>query len=67
MNRVRRVIAEVEQDESPELLSKERIDLVPGWARFTSPHSVDVDGQTLTAGRFILATGAHAAVLRAGG
>lgn len=62
MTRVRRVIADVEQDESPELLSKEGIDLVQGWARFTSPHSIDVDGQRLTASRFVLATGAHAAV-----
>jgi pyruvate/2-oxoglutarate dehydrogenase complex dihydrolipoamide dehydrogenase (E3) component len=51
MTRVRRVIADVEQDESPELLSKEGIDLVQGWASFTSPHSIDVDGQRLTASR----------------
>jgi len=62
MTRVRRVIADVEQDESPELLSKEGIDLVQGWASFTSPQSIDVDGQRLTASRFVLATGAHAAV-----
>jgi len=59
---VRRVIADIEQDESPELLARQGIDLVTGWARFTSPHSVDVDGRRLTAGRFVLAIGAHAAI-----
>ncbi len=62
MTRVRRVIADVEQDESPELLGTEGIDLVQGWARFTTPHSIDVDGHHLIASRFVLATGAHAAV-----
>ncbi len=62
MTRVRRVIVDVEQDESPDLLSKEGIDLVQGRARFTSPQSIDLDGQRLTASRFVLATGAHAAV-----
>ena len=62
MQRVRRVIADIEQDESPELLARQGIDLVAGWARFTSPHSVDVDGRRLTAGRFVLAIGAHAAI-----
>jgi len=62
MQRVRRVIADIEQDESPEQLARQGIELVAGWARFTSPHSVDVDGRRLTAGRFVLAIGAHAAI-----
>ena len=39
MDRVTAVIAEIEQDESPELLASEGIDLLRGWATFTSPTS----------------------------
>jgi len=59
---VRATIALIEQDESPEMLAAEGIDLVRGHAQFTRSHSVDVDGATLTGGRFILAVGARAAV-----
>jgi pyruvate/2-oxoglutarate dehydrogenase complex dihydrolipoamide dehydrogenase (E3) component len=56
------VIAQIEQDESPTQLAAEGIDLIDGWARFTSARSIDVDGRALTADRFVLATGAHAAI-----
>jgi len=62
MSHVRAVIADVERDESPQQLAGEGIDLVRGWARFTGPHSIDVDGRRLDASRFVLATGAHAAI-----
>ena len=62
MRHVRSVVAQVEQDESPEVLRAEGIDLLEGWARFTSPHTVEVDGRAVSAPRFVLATGAHAAV-----
>jgi pyruvate/2-oxoglutarate dehydrogenase complex dihydrolipoamide dehydrogenase (E3) component len=62
MAHVHDVIAEIEQDESAAQLAAEGIDLIDGWARFTSAGSVEVDGRTLTADRFVLATGAHAAV-----
>ncbi|MDP9397905.1 MAG: FAD-dependent oxidoreductase [Actinomycetota bacterium] len=61
MRHVHDVIAQIEQDESPEQLAAEGIDLVQGWARFASPHGIDVDGRSLDAGRYVLATGAHAA------
>jgi len=62
MSHVRQVIAQVEQDESPWQLAAEGIDLIDGWARFTSQRSIDIDGRALTADRFVLATGAHAAI-----
>ncbi len=62
MSHVRAVVADVERDESAQQLAGEGIDLVRGWARFTGPHSVDVDGRRMEASRFVLATGAHAAV-----
>ena len=62
MAHVQEVIGQIEQDESPAQLASEGIDLIDGWARFTGPHTVDVDGRQLSAPRFVLATGAHAAV-----
>lgn len=66
MRHVREVIAEVEQDESPELLAREGIDLVTGWARFVGTEAgrttVDVGGTAVTASRVVLAVGAHAVV-----
>jgi pyruvate/2-oxoglutarate dehydrogenase complex dihydrolipoamide dehydrogenase (E3) component len=58
MAHVHEVIAQIEQDESP----AEGIDVIDGWARFSSAGSIEVDGRALTADRFVLATGAHAAV-----
>lgn len=62
MAHVHEVIGQIEQDESPAQLASEGIALVDGWARFTSAHTIDVDGWELSAERFVLATGAHAAI-----
>ena len=62
MAHVHDVIAQIEQDESAAQLAAEGIDLIDGWARFTSQRDIDIDGRALTAGRFVLATGAHAAI-----
>jgi pyruvate/2-oxoglutarate dehydrogenase complex dihydrolipoamide dehydrogenase (E3) component len=62
MAHVHDVISQIEQDESPAQLAAEGIDLIDGWARFTSARTIDVDGRVLSAERFVLATGAHAAI-----
>ncbi len=62
MDRVRAVVAQVEQDEAPELLAREGVELVPGWATFTSPTTLEVEGRTLRSRRFVVATGSRAAV-----
>lgn len=38
------------------------VTLIEGSARFTGPRTLDVDGQTLTADRIVIATGSHAIV-----
>ncbi|MDP9390965.1 MAG: hypothetical protein M3P89_06185 [Actinomycetota bacterium] len=43
MAHVHEVIAQIEQDESPAQLAAEGIDLIDGWARFTSARSIDID------------------------
>ncbi|MDP9443994.1 MAG: FAD-dependent oxidoreductase [Actinomycetota bacterium] len=62
MAHVHRTIEQIAQDESPQQLHSEGIDLVQGWARFTGDARVDVDGRTVTAERFVLATGASASI-----
>lgn len=62
MERVARVVADVERDESPALLAREGIDLLTGWGRFTGPTSMDVDGRQVTADAFVVASGSRAAV-----
>ena len=62
MERVARVVADVERDESPQLLAREGIDLLTGWGRFTGEHTLEVDGRTVTTERFVLASGSRAAV-----
>ena len=58
MGRVRSVMAEVYRGESAEVLRGEGIDVYLGEARFTSPRSVEVDGQEIRGRRFLIATGA---------
>ena len=67
MAHVRAVVAEVEQDESPDLLASEGIDLLHGWATFTEVRpdgllALEVGGTPVTAHRVVLATGANAAL-----
>ncbi len=72
MERVAAIIAEIEQDESPAELTREGIELVAGWGRFTGPNTLQVragdaaqDGgatHTLTADRFVVASGSKAAI-----
>jgi pyruvate/2-oxoglutarate dehydrogenase complex dihydrolipoamide dehydrogenase (E3) component len=62
MTHVQAVISQIEQDESPAQLAAEGIDVLDGWARFTFARTIEVDGRALSAERFVLATGAHAAI-----
>ncbi len=56
---VRRAIADVYQFETPEQLARDGIEVVLGAARFLDPHTIQAGERTLTAIKFILATGAH--------
>jgi pyruvate/2-oxoglutarate dehydrogenase complex dihydrolipoamide dehydrogenase (E3) component len=59
MAHVRRVIAGVYEGESPDALRERGIDVYLDEARFLDPHTLAVGEDTLTAGRFLIATGAH--------
>lgn len=43
-------------------LSSNNVDLIMGFARFTSPHSIEVNGEQLTADHIVLATGGRPSV-----
>jgi len=59
MARVRTVISDVAQDESPDWLRRQGIDLWPGRARLLGKGAVRVGRSTVKAERIILATGAE--------
>lgn len=56
---IHQTIAEVYQHETPKMLTAEGIEVVAGTARFVDAHTVRVGQRTLTAKKFIIATGAH--------
>lgn len=59
---VQGAISEIYQHETPEAFSAEyNVEIILGEARFVDPHTVMVNGQTLRAKRFIIATGARPA------
>ncbi len=58
LRHVREVVEEIAQDESPDKLRAEGIDLVEGRARFLDPHAVEVSGRVLRSERFVIAVGA---------
>jgi pyruvate/2-oxoglutarate dehydrogenase complex dihydrolipoamide dehydrogenase (E3) component len=62
MDRVHRVIAEIEQDESPELLERQGIDLLRGWGVVTGPSTLEVDGRRVSFERLVVACGSRAFV-----
>jgi len=59
MRHIRSVEDQVYQTETPEELRAKGTAVFLGQARFVDPYTIAVDGQTLTARRFIIATGAH--------
>lgn len=59
MQRVQNVIKTVEPHDSAERYTKLGVDCIEGEAKIISPHSVEVNGKTLTARSIIVATGAR--------
>jgi len=45
------------------LMKKNKIEVINGFGQLSGPHSLDVEGKTVTAANIILATGAHPALL----
>ncbi len=58
MERVQRVIAQVEPHDSMERYTGLGVEVIQGEARVTSPFAVEVNGRTLTTRSIIVATGA---------
>jgi pyruvate/2-oxoglutarate dehydrogenase complex dihydrolipoamide dehydrogenase (E3) component len=50
------------QHDTPESLRAEGIEVLDGLARFVDPGEIEVDGQRLRSGRFVIATGSTPAV-----
>ncbi|WP_322981302.1 FAD-dependent oxidoreductase [Pseudomonas sp. C11] len=59
MERVQRVVSDVEPHDSVERYTGLGVEVIEGQARITSPWSVEVNGQTLTSRAIVIATGAR--------
>ena len=62
MARVADVVAGIAVNDSPEHFRSLGVDVILGSARFVSPLALDVDGRTITAKHFVLATGSRPAI-----
>jgi pyruvate/2-oxoglutarate dehydrogenase complex dihydrolipoamide dehydrogenase (E3) component len=62
MERVQRVIRQIEPHDSAERYTGLGVDVIEGEARITSPYSVEVNGRTLTTRNIVIATGGRPAV-----
>lgn len=58
MTRVHDTVARIAAAEDAAALGREGIEVRHGWAAFTSPKTVDLEGTTITADQFVIATGA---------
>ncbi|BBO71457.1 pyridine nucleotide-disulfide oxidoreductase [Desulfosarcina alkanivorans] len=59
MERVQRVIKKVEPHDSVERYTRFGVDCIKGYAKITSPFTVEVDGRNFTTRNIIVATGAR--------
>ncbi len=57
MNAVKNVIEKVYEGESTEKLESDGFDFIQGTARFVSPTEIVVNGETISAKRFVISTG----------
>jgi pyruvate/2-oxoglutarate dehydrogenase complex dihydrolipoamide dehydrogenase (E3) component len=62
MARVRSVIEGLEPHDSPERFRGLGIEVISGAGRFTAPDRFEVDGRSLTAKHFVIATGSRPAI-----
>jgi len=59
---VRDAVAAIAATETAEVLAREGIEVLRGWASFTAPRQISVNGSVLQARRFVIATGSRAAI-----
>lgn len=60
--RVHRTVQRIAATEDATALARKGIDVVAGFARFTSPTSIEVDDRVIRSARFVVATGARPAI-----
>ncbi len=60
MERVRRIIDDVYDTERPEVLEKAGVKVLFGKARFLDNHHLEVNGKTISAGKYVVSTGSSA-------
>ncbi len=59
MERVQRVIKQIEPHDSIERYTQLGVECIQGAAKITSPYTVEVNGKTITTRSILIATGAH--------
>lgn len=62
MRAVRDAVATIARTEDDQVLAREGVDVVHGWATFRDPLTIDIDGHVARARRVVIATGARPAV-----
>jgi pyruvate/2-oxoglutarate dehydrogenase complex dihydrolipoamide dehydrogenase (E3) component len=62
MERVAGVVREIATHDSPERFRAMGVDVIHGSGRFSSPSAFEVDGRSITARHFVLATGSRPAI-----
>ena len=62
MERVASVVSSIALEDSPERFRTLGVDVIHGSGRFLSPTEFDVNGRTITAKHFVLATGSRPAI-----
>jgi len=60
--RMRAVVSQVAATEDAGVLRREGVEVVEGWARFSGPRALSVDGQSIRAKVVVVATGSRPAV-----
>lgn len=59
MASVNRAVAQIAATEDAHTLAREGIEVIPGYARFRNPTTIEIDGHRVRSRRFIIATGAR--------
>ena len=59
MASVHRAVAQIAATEDADALAREGIEVIPGYARFRNPTTVEIDGREVRCRRFVVATGAR--------
>ncbi len=62
MTHVRSIIQKIYAGETPEVMAQKGIDVFIGEPKFLNPHEIQVNGKSVSAGKFIITTGSHAFV-----